>query len=452
MNKITQIYSSLFLLLGCVINAQDPVQNLGLNGDYLPLDSAVSIAIQNNYGIAIARNNSQIASNNARPGMSGLYPTLSVNGGATLNNNDSEIEFVTGETQNVDGAQTFGTNANVTLSYTIFDGLRNWNAYRQAQTLEDAALANERLQVENTLVSVIAQYYEVARQTQSFEIAEEAITISLDRYERAKLRKELGAGVTLDLLNAEVDLNRDSVSYRTASTQLLNAKRSLCVLMGIEPTTAFNVDTQVEFSTLLTQEQFKNKALAQNAALIAARRNQRASDFAVGAANGQLFSPVISLNGGYGFNRQESEAGFLVSNQATGWNVGVNLRWNLWDGQISQTRRDNARLQAENARNQVMNTEQQLMANIDNAYTTYVNALYILRTEERNLETSKLNFERTRESFALGQVTNTTYREAQLNYLRSEAALLNAKYVAKVSEVQLLQLSGILLDDNLQGQ
>lgn len=449
MNKIIQICSSALLLLSVSAYAQDPAQSMGLNqGEFLSLDSAITIAIKNNHGIAIARNNTQIAANNARPGVSGLYPTLTVNGGATLNNNDSEIEFVTGETQNVDGAQSLGTNANVTLSYTVFDGLRNWNAYRQAQTLEDAALANQRLTVENTLVSVIAQYYEVARQTQNFEIAQEAITISLDRYNRAELRKELGAGVTLDLLNAEVDLNRDSVNFRSAGTRLLNAKRTLSVLMGLNPTTDFTVETEVEFSSLLTSEQFKSKALQQNAALIAARRNQRASDYAVSAATGQLFSPVISVSGGYGFNRQDSEAGFLVSNQATGWNVGVNLRWNLWDGQASQTRRDNARLQAENARSQVLNTEQQLAADIENAYTTYVNALYILRTEERNLETSKLNFERTRESFALGQVTNTTYREAQLNYLRSEAALLDATYVAKVAEVRLLQLSGILLDDN----
>ncbi|NVK03337.1 MAG: TolC family protein [Flavobacteriia bacterium] len=449
MNKIIQICSSALFLLSVSAYAQDPAESIGLNqGEFLSLDSAITIAIKNNHGIAIARNNTQIAANNARPGVSGLYPTLTVNGGATLNNNDSEIEFVTGETQNVDGAQSLGTNANVTLSYTVFDGLRNWNAYRQAQTLEDAAVANQRLTVENTLVSVIAQYYEVARQTQNFGIAQEAITISLDRYNRAELRKELGAGVTLDLLNAEVDLNRDSVNFRSAGTQLLNAKRTLSVLMGLNPTTDFTVETEVQFSSLLTAEQFKSKALQQNAALIAARRNQRASDYAVSAANGQLFSPVISVNGGYGFNRQDSEAGFLVSNQATGWNVGVNLRWNLWDGQASQTRRDNARLQAENARSQVLNTEQQLAADIENAYTTYVNALYILRTEERNLETSKLNFERTRESFALGQVTNTTYREAQLNYLRSEAALLNATYVAKVAEVRLLQLSGILLDDN----
>ncbi|KAB2808694.1 TolC family protein [Phaeocystidibacter luteus] len=413
----------------------------------LTLDSAITRAVQENHGIAIARNNTSIASNNARPGVSGLYPTISATGGANITQNDTEIEFVTGEVQNVDAARTASTNANIGMSYVIFDGMRNWKSFRQAQTQEDASFAQQRLTVENTLVSVIAQYYEVARQTQNVQVAEEAIAISLDRYERAELRKELGAGVTLDLLNAEVDLNRDSVSYRTAYTQLQNAKRNLTVLLATNPSTDFEVDTTVEFASLLPLQDFKERALEQNASLVSARKNQRASEYAIGVASSGYW-PTLSLNGGYGFNRQDAEAGFLVSNQATGWNAGLTLRWNLWDGQVTQTRTDNARLQAETARRQVLNTEQQLMTDIENAYNTYVNALYVMRTEERNVETSRLNFQRTRESFQLGQVTNTTFREAQLNFIRSQAALLDAKYLAKVAEIRLLQLSGILLNNN----
>ncbi|TNE30917.1 MAG: TolC family protein [Bacteroidetes bacterium] len=414
--------------------------------EFVSLDSAVSRAIRENHGIVIARNNTEIASNNARPGVSGLYPTLSVGGNLNYTNNNTDQEFVTGQTQNVDGAQTVQSGANVTLSYTLFDGMRNWNSYRQAQTLEDASMANRRLTIENTVVNVISQYYEVARQEQNLNVAKEAIAISLDRYERARLRKELGAGVTLDLLNAEVDLNRDSVTYRTTYTNLQNAKRNLTTLLALEPRTNFSVDTIVNFSILQPMEVFKNTAMDQNAALIAARRNQRANEFAVGAARSG-YMPNLSVNGGYAYSRTDAEAGFLNYSQNLGWNAGLTLRWNLWDGQATQTRTDNAKLQVENSKRQTLNTEQQLMTDIENAYTTYVNALYVMRTEERNVATSQLNFDRTSESFSLGQVTNTTFREAQLNLIRSKAALLNARYTAKIAEIRLLQLSGNLIQD-----
>ncbi len=433
MNKIILTCSSLLLLT-----------TFAQGQEYLSLDSAITRAVQENHGIAIARNNTSVASNNARPGLSGLYPTISAGGSATINSNDTEIEFVTGEVQNVEAAQTLSTGANITMSYVLFDGLRNWNSYRQAQTLEYASIAEQRLTIENTLLSVIAQYYEVARQSQNVQVAEQAIDISLERYERAELRKELGAGVSLDLLNAEVDLNRDSVNYRSALTALQNAKRNLTVLLATNPTTSFQVDTTVTYSTLLPLESFKEKALDQNASLVVARRNFEASDRAINIANGGYY-PTIALNGGYGFNRQDAEAGFLVSNQTNGWNAGVTLQWQLWNGQVRETQIDNARLRAENARRSVQNTEQQLLTDIENAYTTYVNALYVLRTEQRNVVTSRVNFQRTKESFSLGQVTNNTYREAQLNLIRSKAALLDAKYIAKVAEVRLLQLSGILL-------
>lgn len=413
----------------------------------MSLDSAVSRAIAQNHGIVIARNNSEIASNNARPAVNGLMPRITAGGNLNYTNNNSNQEFATGQTQEVDNAQSIASGANITLSYTIFDGLSNWNTYRQAQTLEDASIATQRLTVENTVLSVIGQYYEVARQSQNVNVAKQAIDISLDRYERAKLRKDLGAGVTLDLLNAEVDLNRDSVTYRTAHTQWLNAKRNLTVLLALDPTTNFEVDTTVEFSTLLPLEVFKTKAQDQNAALIVARRNERAASYGVSIARGD-YMPTISLNGGYAINRQDAEAGFLNYSQTNGWNAGVSLTWNLWDFRAREVRNDNAELQLANSVRQTANTEQQLQTDIENAYTTYVNALYVMRTEERNVETSQLNFDRTKESFSLGQVTNTTFREAQVNLIRSKAAFLDAKYLAKVAEVRLLQLSGTLVTDS----
>lgn len=418
----------------------------GMAQETLSLDSAVTRTIRENHGIAIARNNAEMARNNARPGVNGLLPTLSVGGNVNYTKNNTDQEFVTGQTQNVDGAQTVQSGANVTLSYNLFDGFSNWNSFQSAQSLEDAAIANKRLIIENTVVGVIGQYYDVARQSLNLEVSQEAVAISNERYQRAKLQKELGSGVTLNLLNAEVDLNRDSVSLRTALAELENAKRLLTTTMAEEPNTLFSVNTDVAFSTLRPLEDFKALALNQNSALVAARRNERASSLAWSATKGG-YLPKVSLNGGYSYGRTDAEAGFLKYSQNLGWNAGVSLKWNLWDGQMTQTRVDNAKLQFENASRQVLNAEQQLKADIENAYTTYVNALYVVRTEERNVVTTQLNFTRTKESFVLGQVTNTTFREAQLNLMRTKAALNNAKFLAKLAEIRLFQLSGTLIND-----
>lgn len=69
---------------------------------------------------------------------------------------------------------------------------------------------------------------------------------------------------------------------------------------------------------------------------------------------------------------------------------------------------------------------------------------------ELNLLTAQTNFNRTEEQFKIGQVSSVAYRQAQLNLLHAQTAILTAKYEAKVVELQLLQLTGRLQDGLLK--
>ncbi|MCB0374233.1 MAG: TolC family protein, partial [Muricauda sp.] len=72
--------------------------------------------------------------------------------------------------------------------------------------------------------------------------------------------------------------------------------------------------------------------------------------------------------------------------------------------------------------------------------------LFVLQTQEKNVQTNTNNFNRTEEQFKLGQVTSIEFRQAQLNLINAINAKNAAKYDAKLAELQLLQLSGQLLD------
>ncbi|MBO6531682.1 MAG: TolC family protein, partial [Muricauda sp.] len=83
---------------------------------------------------------------------------------------------------------------------------------------------------------------------------------------------------------------------------------------------------------------------------------------------------------------------------------------------------------------------------IRNAWDSYTNALYVLEVQEKNLQTNQNNFTRTDERYKLGQVTSIEFRQAQLNLLNAELAKSQAKYNAKLAELQMLQVSGQLLN------
>jgi len=83
---------------------------------------------------------------------------------------------------------------------------------------------------------------------------------------------------------------------------------------------------------------------------------------------------------------------------------------------------------------------------IANALGNYENKRYIYEVQENNVVTNQNNFERTEEQFKIGQITSIEFRQAQINLLNARTSKNLAKYDAKLAEIQLLQLTGQLLN------
>jgi outer membrane protein TolC len=411
----------------------------------LTLDSALATALDQNFDIKIARNDQSVAANNARPGNANLLPTLTINGGVNYTNNNVNQEFATGEQINQDGAESIRSNGSIDLNYVLFSGLGNLNTLKRLNQLQSAAELEYRLTVERNLVNVATQYYEVSRLYQNLVVTEEAIAVSLDRYERAKERNILGSGLRLDLLNAEVDLNSDSVEYYTNQTDLENAKRQLNALMGVTPTDSYTVDTNIFFRAALNLEELKNYGLDNNAQLLISERLKFASDLDLKVAKSG-YSPELAVTGSYAYNRQDNQANFITYAQTNGLAAGISLRWNLFEAQRRDTRIQNARLNADSQNELLKQAQNNFLTDITNAYNTYVNSLYVMNMQKRNVVTNELNFRRTQELFGLGQITNVQFRDAQLNLFQAKATYNNARFLAKIAEINLVQLSGKLLE------
>ena len=94
--------------------------------------------------------------------------------------------------------------------------------------------------------------------------------------------------------------------------------------------------------------------------------------------------------------------------------------------------------------------ENQLLLSIDrdllNAWERYQNALFVLEVEQVSVATNLENFERTKEQINIGRLTSLEYRQAQLNLLNAELNLNTARFNAKLSELEVLQISGNLID------
>lgn len=412
----------------------------------LTKSEAVRLALENNYGIKITNNNLKIAENNKGLMNSGFLPTLTGNAGTTYNLDNTEAEFSNGNITNLTGAESSRYNASLNLNYTLFDGLGRHYNYQQLKEQYNLSELQARETIENTIFQLFTVYYNVAKLTENVTLLNQSLDISKDRLARVEYQFDYGQNTKLDILNAEVDVNNDSINLLNTKQVLTNAKRDLYVVLGKNGFPDFTVDTLVNFSLTLNKEILWDLVKQNNVVLKQLESNITVSDFQL-KSNRSGYLPSIGLTGSYGWNKNNNNAAsFLSTSTNTGFSGGLNLTWSLFDGGRTRTLVQNAKINYETQQLFKEQTELEIDRDFNNAWEDYQNKLFVLQTQVKNVQTNTNNFNRTEERYKLGQVTSIEFRQAQLNLINAIGDKNAAKYDAKLAELQLMQLSGQLLD------
>jgi len=409
---------------------------------------ALKIALENNYGIKLANNNVEIAKNNSSIYNSRMLPTVSGLAGANYDNSNQDIVRQDSVSTNViiNGAETKTYNASINLNYTLFDGLGRKYNYKQLKETYNLTELQARETIENTYLQLFTVYFQIARLTENTQNLKETLEISKQRLQRAQYQYEYGQSTKLELLNAEVDVNNDSINFLNTKQQFLNTKRDLNIILGVNQEPNYEVETEVNFTPLLSFEELLLKVTNNNVILKQNEKNIMISEYGIKASKGG-YLPSIGLTSSYGWNKSENPStSFLASSLSNGLRAGINLSWNIFDGGNTKTKVSNAKIALENQEILQQQQKETLENTLKNTWEEYHTKLYILSAQEQNVITTQNNFDRTQERYKLGQVTSIEFRQAQINLLNTQTASNNAKYDAKLIELELLQLSGQLLD------
>lgn len=409
-------------------------------------NQAVTLALENNHGIRLAKTDVEIAENNADILNSGYLPSVTGTAGANYNLDDTEVGFSDGTDRILNGAESSSFNASVGLDYTLFDGLGRSYNYKQNKETKQLTELQARETIENTVVQLFTVYYNVAELIENKDAVSQTLKISKDRLIRAGYQFDYGQSTKLEILNAEVDINNDSISLMNTAQQLSNAKRDLNFVLGNAISENFTIDTDVVFDKLYDKNELLTKAKSNNISVLQVNKNIDINKLGV-KSEASAYLPTVGLSGSYGWNKNNNNAASFASYSInTGLSAGVSLSWNLFDGGSTITNVRNARVNLE-AQNIL---KEQLLVSVvrdfNNAWDDYDNKLNIYKLQENNIKTSQNNFDRTQEKFKLGQVNSIEFRQAQLNLLNAELSRNQAKYLAKIAEMQMLQICGELLN------
>lgn len=420
--------------------------SLGYSQNQLTKKEAVNLTLENNYGILIAKNNIKIAENNSSVFNTGFLPKVTASSGINYSNTSSELTSQSGTVTNTDNAEATSYSGAIGLNYTLFDGFGRAYNYKKLKESHNLSELEAKAIIENSLLQVFSLYYEVARLSEDTKNISESLAISKQRLKRANYAFDYGQTTKLQLLNAEVDVNNDSIRYINIQRLLANSKRDLNLSLGRNVTTDFNVDTNVTFNSLFDFNTILEKAKAYNVEIQKLDKSIILNDFDIKINKSDLL-PTLNLTSSYGFSKYDNDATFTYADQLSkGLTAGVSLNWNIFDGGTTKTRIDNSKIVADNLQIQKEQINNSIERSIANALEVYNNAIFILQAEEKNVETNLRNFSRTEEQYKLGQITSIEFRQAQINLLNAQSSLNQAKYDAKNAELIILQLSGDLLN------
>jgi outer membrane protein len=427
-----------------LVHAQAPATG---TVETITLSQAIAQALEKNYDLLLAENQAEIERINNHPGNAGLLPSLAVNSSYNYARNNTELEFANDiPPNNTDGAQSRSLQYGLQFNYRLFDGLGSIYSYRQLGNSEKISDLEARIVAESIILQTAELYLNAALAKEQINIAHGNLEVSGDRLKRAQIAQEVGAVNQLELLGAEVDYNRDSITWRNALILYDELRRGLQLMMGHEIQLNFDVETDMKVADNWNASEVQSDALTNNASLLSAAYTIHNAELGIKRAQSARL-PVLDATAGYGFTQNNNDVGILLRQQNIGLNAGVTLRWNLFNGgqvnrsiKIAKTALESSELMRDKAQATIDRDVQNALARFDHLRNTWV-------LEERNSRVAQLNLDRSKEQFNLGVLSATAYREAQVNLFQSKLAVQSAKFDLKMAELELMRLSGRLLTE-----
>ncbi|GGF18146.1 TolC family protein [Flavobacterium limi] len=431
--NIKNLYSVLLIFFFCIakINAQE----------VLTIEEAMKIALENNFEIKIAKNNSKISETNVTIGNAGMLPvaTASVTDNNSITNSSQTRQD--GTTTSLDNAKNNSLNYGVSLGWTVFDGMKMFARLDQLKELQKLGDAELKRTILLKIAQVNSAYYDLVQQQQQLAALDTTIVISNQRLELAKNRFTIGKASKLEVLNAQVDLNSDQVALLRQKESYINSKILLNQYLARDPKIDFKVTDQLSVDDKLIFADLLDLAQKQNPALEAQIINKRIAELELKQVKADRY-PVINLTTGYNFAESQSSLGFTSEASSRGLNYGFNASLNIFDGFNQHRNEKVAKLQIENSQIAIEQQNMILNTQLSTAFQTYLTNIELIELEDDNEEIAKQNLSITLDKFRIGTITTLEFRTAQLNYVNAKVRYSNAQYQAKLSEIALKELAG----------
>jgi outer membrane protein len=400
-------------------------------------EEAINIALENNFGIMVARNNADIVRINNTMGAAGMTPTISANGAYNFSQSKVEIENQNGS-ESYD-LQTTSEYAGVYLDWVLFDGGKMFITKKKLSEIE--YLGGMRLEdtIQQTVYNVVAAYYNIVRQKQQLASIIEAMNYGEEQVKILQTSFNAGLIAKSSLLQAKIDLNVYKENAINQQYNIITSKRALNQVLSRSTDIPFEVIDTISTDYMPNKEELLQKLYEQNVSLLSSQKQIDIAQLSLREYAATRL-PKISFSAGYDLSLVDNSAGNVLSNQSYGPAIGASISIPIYQSGSINRQVKTSRLQVESANYIYEKIKLQVSTQLQDALTQYENQQQLLAIEKENELMAKENLDIAIERLRLGQANSLEVRQAQESYVLSLTRRITFEYNLKIAETKLKQL------------
>ncbi len=387
----------------------------------IQLKTAVDEALQFSPVVQRSRANMQDAEWKKYESYTGFLPTLT--GDVNYLLAKKYVQFTTDSGVNINQILPT-TQFLLTGSLPVFDGFTSLNRFRAGSHLYEAAQNDSDWTEFSVSKETTLLFYRALVAKNLMDVANQNAHTIEDHYKDVNALLKAGIATKFDVLRVGVQMNEAEAEVLRTQDEYDFAKIRLTRTMGKDSDNRTPVGSFPALTPSLIDGY--NAKLNQRKDIVALSE-QSASLTNVQKANNRFWVPKLSLYG-------QIQAYNNVNDEFSDWDayreayqMGVNLKWNIFDGMSSISKSKQAKAQATAAQNGVRSAS--LKANEDTEIwkRKFVYFCKLVDVKKNQTQKAEEAVRLAKESVRAGTKTNSDLLDAELDLFKSRADILNVQ-------------------------
>lgn len=402
------------------------------------LKELISLSIEHSPDIDISRLNVDGALERLNQAEGDILPVVNLSAGISRLETKNKI-FIDQINATV-GGKTGGSLADAILSASqlVYDFGRTQGKIDARSYEYDAFDKEMSIAIQKKVFTVKKAYFEILKSESAIRIQEQNVKISKEQLNRAKRYFTAGLKTKVDISNAEVllfdaqkDLKNAQYNKKLAGARLIQAvgyvpeSGAFHVAHKVVPlpTPSRNLPrSSVTLSALENYAMMHRYELQQQESLI------RSAESLVESQEADYY-PTVSLDATALAQSLDTDNALLKGLYPdNSWQMGLNVRWNLFEGFKTDSRVQEAKINEWKAKSSKEIIEIQIKKEVADAYFLLKKAKDFMQLSEGLVKASKLKYNQTERRYASDLADYIELQDAQKDFVNSATSLANSYY------------------------